>query len=366
VYALKSDARADAPPQPGRRKNSLGDVLVVCPICAARLHPPLRRETYRVQCPDCHEPVRVPSPQEAAALETRVKTQPPKLEEMESTGGLVLPPPVRRRPTQTFYSQQTVQIRREAPDPPPEWVWFSGVWTFPWQPGVLKKWGFISLGITLLGGLLTLLASLSGGVSSPASAVMAFFALPMIWIGIWTASYASSACLHVITETSAGNQRINDWPDQGWRDGMFSFLSMLYLVSVAALIGHVAGLAGGAAGWGYWLTNAETVRLLFPFLVLSMLETGAWYFPFSVPLAGSFGRNFMDWLVAYLLLAVLLRGWGWLWLRGAVAAPYLMPLATGWIWAAVILIAARILGRLGWRITQRMPVPPDAESPSDE
>ena len=165
-----------------------------------------------------------------------------------------------------------------------------------------------------------------------------------------------SAAEHIIAETAAGNRRIHEWPDQGWREGMFSFLPWLYLIGVAALIGHLTGITGDAIGWPYWPICLSTILLTMPYLVLSMMETGAWYLPFSGPVAISIFRNGRDWLMCYLLIGSLFAGWGWVWWHGIAWSPFLIPLATGWIWGAIFLISARILGRLAWRINQDQPM----------
>ena len=192
VYALRQDS-GDDPEKEQRRRKQRDDrcVLVICGTCQARLHPPMRNESYRVRCPDCHQPVKVPSRQEVHVTKDREEPPAPPL---ESVGTLLVPDAPERKQTRAFFDLQTAQIRREAIDPPPEWVWFSSVWSFPWEPSVLKKWGFISLGLTMLGGVVAVLAGLLAGVSTPASAVMAFFALPMVWIFLWTAAYASIGC----------------------------------------------------------------------------------------------------------------------------------------------------------------------------
>ena len=332
--------------RPARPRN----VLVICGLCGARLNPPLRQQSYRVRCPDCHRPVRIPSPEEAAEQAERLR---PLSRAPEPVEPLPLPlPPTRPRPIKTFYSARVAEIRRERSDAPPQWTYLNGVWLFPWQRDVVQKWLFQGFGISLLGGLVAVLMMLVGGASSPVSSVMAFIALPAIWILLWTASYGASAWLTVIVETASGNQRIQDWPDQGWRQGLFNFLMLVYLWGVSVVIGHFVGLAVEAAGGPYWTCVDGAVGLLFPYLVLSVLETGAWYLPFSGPVTRSIFRCPGTWLGGYLLLGASFGGMSFAWGTALTYAPIPTLLLSGFAWSAVLLISARLLGRLGWKITQ--------------
>jgi DNA-directed RNA polymerase subunit RPC12/RpoP len=364
VYKLIPDDTAAVPGgtsdpdrPPARRRPLDEDLLVVCGVCHARLHPPIRAQSYKVRCPDCHKPVRVPGPEEADRLRQDRKRLEPKLDPIESIP-LVQPTGPAPR-VQTFFAVQGTQIRRAPVSKPPKWTWFSGIWTFPWQAEVLKKWLFLSLGITLLFGLaavmLIFLDKINSGEGARVGHLLAFFAMPALWIFFWTASYGSSVWLHVIIDTAAGNRRITEWPESGWRDGIFAFMMIAFQFSLTLLLGWFVAKAGEYAGAPFGLCLDVAVLLLFPFFVMSMLETNAWYFPFSGPVARSVGTRFLDWLVCYLLLCLSFGGFSYVWGFALQMNPPLVLLGTGWIWAALILISARLLGRLGWKITRLPP-----------
>lgn len=335
------------------RRPKKREFLVACPLCHARLHPPIRPEAYKVRCPDCHRPVRVPGQEEAREILEKQATPDLDVGPIETIPlGKVHEPP--RRAT-SFFAVQAQKIRREAPPKPPEWTWFSGVWTFPWQLDVIHRWLVISIGLTCLGGLLALLISMYVGAGHPVAVVMAFLLLPALWIFLWTASYVSASWLAVIVDTAAGNKSVVEWPELAWRDGIYAFLAILFQWGVAAVVGHVIGKVcelAGAPESTYWICLDVSVAVLFPFLILSMLETGAWYRPFSRAVARSVSTHFSDWFMCYLLLDVSFGGFSYLWARMMNWSLLAGLLATGWMWAAMILISARLLGRLGWKLTQ--------------
>jgi DNA-directed RNA polymerase subunit RPC12/RpoP len=341
-------------PRPKRSAEPDGAVLVLCTTCGARMHPPLRADSYRVRCPDCYRPARVPSVEEAAA---EVERKRPKVKD-EPIETIPLLEPIDSPKPRTYFAVQGNKIRREKAAAPPRYTFFSRVWNFPWQADVLKKWLFLSLGCVLINGFGYLVLQIYGHGQRQVLMTLAFFVLPAIWIFIWTVSYGTTAWLTVITQTAAGNDRIEDWPEQGWRDGLFSFLGLAFLGGVAILIGHGLGLGSVQLGGPYWPWLLATVVLLFPFLALSMLETGAWYYPFSGPVARSLWRNAGSWLLCYLLLGLSYGAYFAAWPFLAGRAPFVAIVVAGPVLAGLWLISGRLLGRLAWRISQ---VP--AESP---
>jgi hypothetical protein len=83
-----------------------------------------------------------------------------------------------------------------------------------------------------------------------------------------------------------------------------------------------------------------------------MLEAGSWYVAISGLILRSLVRNCLDWAVCYLLLGVMLGSLGYGWWLAMLRAPFPAAIFSAPVWSAAILIAARLLGRLGWRIVQ--------------
>jgi hypothetical protein len=95
--------------------------------------------------------------------------------------------------------------------------------------------------------------------------------------------------------------------------------------------------------------------VLYPISLMSALEANTVWVPLTLPILGSLVRWWWCWLTFYILsgalvlgllvLAVVAIGTGQTWL--VIALGPLVP--------AVVLIYARLLGRLGWRMTAKMP-----------
>jgi hypothetical protein len=235
---------------------------------------------------------------------------------------------------------------------PPRWTFFSGVFTFPWRGDALARWGMLSLGLAATGVLATAGLSLMGegkiGVYT-----MAFFGMAVLWLSIWSFSFAAHCLVAIVEETSAGADQILSWPESDWREWMWHFLHLGYLVAVSISLGfglsRLAGLWLPQPGW-VW---ALAVLLLFPILLLSSVDANSPFVPLSRRVRRSLIRLGGAWLTVYALSGLL-----WAALLGAMAGlaqlhEYLMPILGGPLLAAALLIYARLLGRLAWRVANR-------------
>jgi len=191
-----------------------------------------------------------------------------------------------------------------------------------------------------------------GGVGSIAVVAMGFLVLPIFWSSIWTFSYAATLILAVVEETAAGNDEIN-WPDEDWRQRVWKFLYVGYLLVLAALAGAGVGVLVQRYSGHFWPPLFTTIFFAFPIIVLSSLEASSPWAPITPAILRS--------------LIVRMWCWGFFYIETAlVAAPcavlvffgfsFRHPFWTAFLVApplsAVVLIYARLLGRLAWRITE--------------
>lgn len=345
TYRILTAGASDPQPEKGQTPSY---VLMLCRICDARLHPQVRDERYQIRCPDCHELIDVPAKKDIPAPPRRtLKTEP--------IGVYVAGTAHARPQLETSYLEVQAEIRREADDPPPRWTFFSGVFSFPWSEGVLPRWGFLAVGYTALLLLLAWIASMASQVSGYAGVTIAFLALPAIWIGLWTFSYSAACCLPVLTDTAAGMNRITNWPDPVWKEWMADLIYAAFIAALAIAVGYGVGKLSDLLGGGFWIACVATSFLLFPVFLLSSLEADSAFVPLSGPILRSLVSLWWGWLLFYLFSAMLVGGSSALPLIGARSFPWLAAFFAGPLTAAVLLILARLLGRLAWRASLLVP-----------
>ncbi len=328
-------------------KRNLREFLVVCPICTARLHVEPRSEAGQLKCPDCLEFIRVPSLAEAQAQRAKQAIPKPQL----PVQALSVPAAPKQKRLKTEFDKARAEIRRVESDPPPRWVFFSNVFDFPWSEGVMSRWIYLSVGLTAISvvcaGILHILANGSGYLLM----AIAFFALPLIWIFIWTYSYATSIWITILEDTASGNQRIYNWLQQNWREWVIEACRFTLILGYAMTMAHCVGYAARMAGGDYVSVAFDTLFIVFPVMMLSAMHAGSVFSPVTFPIVRSLYKAWRAWLLYYLLSGAVLIGWGVLWSVGMSFSPIVVSVLGGPVWAAVWLIWARLLGRLGWAIT---------------
>jgi hypothetical protein len=343
TYQLQSPSDAPEHASARQRKRDEEVVLVVCKVCGARLHPSPKREPRAVQCPDCHEPVRVPSLMEAA--ERKRREQIPAL--LQPVQALPVPAPEPRPELSTEYWEMTAVIQREEEPDPPRWTFFSGVFTFPWHAEVWWRWLLMSLGLSVLGLIVGLVTLIFLGTSNYSGIVLAFFVLPAAWITIWTVSYGASCWLVVVEDTASGNQRTHNWQQESWRDWVLTACYVGYVVCQSCVVGYGTGLLAELTGIGFWQGMLPTAWVAFPILILSSLEAGLWWVPLTKPIVQSLAKHVGAWLMYYVLSTVVVGGGAAAGMLFLTRLPVAGLLLLGPIWSTVVLIHARLLGRLG-------------------
>jgi hypothetical protein len=324
-------------------------VLVVCPVCRARLHARPKKEAYHIECHDCRESVRVPSRAEHRAREKRDAIPKPEMNIEPVPVGQVV---ASDRVYSGWYLKAQGEIRREADPRPPRSVFFSSTFTFPWEPDILMRWVYLSGGLTFFAMVAAVMATLLGDGAAPSTLAIAFFALPLVWIAIWTVSYAASLSMAIVTDTANGNQKIINWAEQNWREWVITMAYVQYLIAVAALAGYVARVATQALDGPADAVFVGVTAIAFPYVVLSALESGGGLNFVSANVTLTLIRKPLWWVGYYLLAGALTAAvagavWG-LW----QVHPYLAGGLGGVVLAAFLLVQARLLGRLAWAISR--------------
>jgi hypothetical protein len=233
----------------------------------------------------------------------------------------------------------------------PRWPLITGVLSFLASPGVPVRWLALSAALWTSGSILIygLEMAMSGGFGAIAG--MCFFAIGCITTMISTSATAS-AMMAIITESSEGNREIQYWP--GLQDWFGDLLEIGVAVMVSAFPGWIIAqflpiepLARAAVG-------AAGAVICLPIVLLSQLDISSPWGVVSGRLVRSLGKCPFSWSLFYLevgALAAICGAIGW------YAASSSRPVAL-WptpIYLAALFLAARLLGRLGWRLADAIP-----------
>jgi len=337
-------------------------VAVECPLCRTLMHAPEDQVGREIDCPDCGRSVVVPPP----------KPPRPKpdvmagAEEAYAVGAAVEVPrrdPLLFRPRwHAGYDLPAARDRAEIslvhvlPDPP-RWPLLSGILSFPFYSGVRVRWFALSAGLLVV--LLLGWGAYGGGMGSVAG-FSGFGAgiLGLVLMGaavlvgmIWTV-VAWGCLLTVIVDTAAGADRIENWPEAVFLDWACDAFFVVNSLALSTAVALGIDLMLQAAGLSDPPTLAAGMFVLFPIVLLSMLETDSPLKPLSVPVWCSLWRNAGAWLVFYLETALLTASIGVL-----LSLSFHVSIVVGLPVAAVLLVGAsmiyaRLLGRLAWCCTR--------------
>jgi DNA-directed RNA polymerase subunit RPC12/RpoP len=246
------------------------------------------------------------------------------------------------------YALTTAERAPRRPPPPPKMPLLEGVWTFPWWPGSLRAYLWITLGVTILSLQAALIAALqsAGQLGVVGSGMVG---LGMIWVFIFTAAYASTAFFGVIQDTAAGNDDIA-WPEGGWKEYILPFLRLGWIGLLAGLLSFGLSLMCACFPPLAGLMVLLLFPALFPSILLSSMANDSAFNVVNIKVVERFwklkGSAIVLYLSSFVLLTVTLA-------VAYVGAPrwYLAPVV-GLVAAAAWLIYARMLGRIGWLMTR--------------
>ncbi len=239
--------------------------------------------------------------------------------------------------------------------PKMEWRLLVGGFGFPWSSGAVMRWLLIAVWATVAGWLAHVAAAMGidqafGADSMHHTFVAILAALGAVVTGVACAGVAAVHGLTILLETTAGNDRMENWPNVGL---FLDWVSELWFLFNAALCSVALGLSLNWLLSGVFpareVTLAITVFFAFPILLLSTLETDSPFLPVSTVVLASLGRHGIAWLAFYFQAGGLLAAAA---VTVSCLAPRLdprlaIPLA-GLLFSAVVMIYFRLLGRLAY------------------
>jgi len=340
-------SRTDADPVEEIDPTSL--VTLECPTCHESIRARVEATPGRAPCPYCGAMTSVPDRTTVAGWEVKPIEPPQPLETGEYAAEAPLPTP---QIGSGDLFDKLAEIRREVAPPPPRRTFFSGVFTFPWRNDVLSRWSCATAGFTALVVIALVVRWITASFTGISSGVaLAFFLMPIVWIGFLTLSYTAACGICILESTAAGLDKIEAWPEPHWKEWMGQLLYLGWIGAIPLVVSFglakLAGLAGAPVEW----VLAGALFVLFPVALLSSLEANSIWVPLTLPILKSFVRWWWGWLLFYLLTALVAAGLAAIFVFAEESAQEWLLLAIGPLFAAAVFIYFRLLGRLAWRMT---------------
>jgi hypothetical protein len=229
----------------------------------------------------------------------------------------------------------------------------TGVLPFLFSPGVPGWWVLFSLGYGVC-----IFMIVDAIRYAPLGGLVSFSAL-VSWAiggicGIVLTAIAATCLLSIITESSDGHDEIQNWNTRYVAEW---FPSLLYVTSAASAGTLPGALLARVLTDDVWLRvviSGSGSLIALPVVLLSQLYFDSPWGVFSGRIMASIARCPFSWLLIYVesaLLFVICVGSARLVASFNVSPLVLMPLYVG-----AVIVCARLLGRLGWRIAEAMPV----------
>ncbi len=338
-------------------------IVFECPYCSARLEIDEGRAGRTMTCPFCKGQVAVPKPHK------------PRQDEEYGLADDEYEPPGSSAPRGRLTARDIDELEadeepgRKRRRPKMEWHLFLGGFGFPWTPGAVLQWLLIAIWATVAGWLAhTALALRSDraleGDNMFQTIVALLAALAAMIAGLCCAGIAAIHGLTILLETTAGNDRMENWPNVGL---FLDWIGELWFIFNTAAVSLLLGMGLDWLLPGL-LTSREytvgvTVFVVFPILLLCTLESDSPFVPVSTVVFASLGRHAIAWLAFYLQAGSLLAAAvAMVYYLGPQLEPRLFIPLAALLFAAVVMIYFRLLGRLAFYCS----VEPEEEEELDE
>lgn len=336
-----SPARSAASPQRKDEPEYAEEFRIKCRICHSPTYVKATQEGQTIKCADCHSPMKVPAPP---------KTRKTKLPDLSRAAPMTFQETraSERRGDPFEKSAAELLAKAEASeedepetnyDNPDVKEWVISVFGIFKDPGVIAHW----LAFSALAGIPVYLA--------------ARFPHPMLTLALFPFAILVgalvSACGFAVLESVANRQdHVTAWPvfDPGeWFGQLFVVMAAaaVAIVPVCAVIGPIFG-----ASLLLLLMAMLSVFLIFPFVLLSMMDMGSPFAPFSSEVARSVTKCQEAWGGMYfssgILFAALFLFIAMGWSTGAPSANLFSITAA----IGVTFIYFAMIGRLAYAIGQ--------------
>lgn len=337
---------------------------VWCRVCDTLMHAKANQIGKKLSCPDCGAKTVVPEPPEQKPSPSVLV---PDGEEYQLDAATVPPPRPEPqfsppKPGEARTKKQLPPIRQERgdrPKPPP----------LPILVGVLRMlmhapvttWFFWFAGISItIGGFMMMIVMLNPIASIP------FFIGAGLTLLLGLGALAS-LCLAVLTESSEGADRLYHPPGPvfvDWAgDAFYLFSSMTLAAAPWWILCRTLDqqltpvLQAGILLVGWLFT--------FPLLLLSCLENGSAWEPYSPSVFASVARRPGHWLLLVIVSLAIVAGVGYAGtalMSAALDKSVFLALLETPLVVAASLVYFRVLGRFAWWLAESLPIDEDSQN----
>jgi DNA-directed RNA polymerase subunit RPC12/RpoP len=345
-------------------------IALKCRRCDTVMHGTEKQVGQLIACPDCGTKNIVPSPPKPVSKPSVLApaSQTPKLDPDAHPGerpfvSVPMPKMLHEEEHEAEYAAALEKSKRtgkpmeiDSRGRPimPRFPLVQGVLPFLLSPGVPVAWVGLSVGFVAAGWVfrMGLEYVMQGEMATIAG--MCFIALSFGMAVIFGA-ILSSVVLQIIMESSEGNRQIHHWP------GLLDWFANLFYLGISISMSILPGWAVGQIpplntepGLAILLGSVSLVVCI-PMVILSQLDINSPFGIASGRMLGSLLRCPFSWAFFYLeWLAIVVICDGATYLaakRNPELTIWILPL-----WVAGIMLFARLLGRLAWRLADAMAV----------
>ncbi len=241
----------------------------------------------------------------------------------------------------------------------PRWPLISGIVSFPFSAGCRERWIALSLFLLVAFGLiLDGVPAWANWQGDAMGALAAFGGLAETIIGaifaiLWIAA-ASNILIAIVSQSAVGSNRIREWPPMNFISSIGEMLPVSVAVIFTAAPGWMLARLVAQEAWQAWLLFGGTLVVGFPVTLLSQLAGNSTWELVELKVLGAMVRRPFSMLLFYAQSACLLALCVW---ATAAVVPHseYLPLALVPLYVGCLLLYARLLGRLGWILSEAIP-----------
>jgi DNA-directed RNA polymerase subunit M/transcription elongation factor TFIIS len=353
-------------------------IAVSCRKCGTLMYATENRAGETIACPDCGMKHVVPKPTKVKPKKSVLASdaETPALDSTADPGARpYVPIPVKKMDYEERQEEEyaraleksrrtgkPMEIDHRGRPIMPRWPLLTGVWRMLATQEVIARWILLSIVFGFAAQLLS--EALLTPIQGQAEAIKLIFTVfGAVAAAAWFAM-AGPLVAAMICDSASGENELRQPPQLIALDWFGELFSVVVPIAAAGLCGlgtwHLAQIASFGTVVSAVLV-AAVVLVVLPMMLLSVLLEGSPLDVISMRLLRSFRFSAGQWILFYFqsfALAALVGSAAWLLAQrlGPLGGP-----STAFVWTiaplaiAALLVYARLLGRLGWVLTERMP-----------